>query len=268
MLISEFMKELYDFTENTPSFYEKTCDTLKTGDPSQTLTKVAVTMFATPEVIRQAASWGANLIIVHEPLFYDHMDDPVTRAEQTGLLRRIIDAKTKLLEETGMTVFRFHDHPHRAEKDWISMGEMKFWGLAGKWIKGEFYAVNRFELAEPMTAEKLAEMLEKNLSIRRIRIAGSPDTVCRKLGLCFGTPGHLMEELEVCDAVLTGEICEWRQGEPVRDMAELMPEKKALLVMSHIGSERDGMRLTAERIAEHFPGLETRYFECGEVYCR
>lgn len=268
MLISEFIRELYDFTENTPSFYEKTCDTLKVGDPGRELTKVAVTMFATPEVIRQAAAWGANLILVHEPLFYDHMDDPVRRSEHTGLMRRIIDAKTKLIEDCGITIFRFHDHPHRAAEDWISLGEVKFWGLEGRWIKGRSYAVNHFELAEPMTASALAETLEKNLSIRRIRIAGDPDAVCRKLGLCFGTPGHLMEEMEGCDAVLTGEICEWAQGEPVRDMAELALEKKALLVMSHIGSERDGMRLTAERICEHFPGIEARYFECGEVYRR
>lgn len=36
--------------------------------------------------------------------------------------------------------------------------------------------------------------------------------------------------------------------------------------MGHIGSERDGMKLTAERLGTHFPALSVRYFECGEVY--
>ena len=101
-----------------------------------------------------------------------------------------------------------------------------------------------------------------------IRMFKESDLEFLRIVNCLKKPGHLMEEMEECDAVLTGEICEWAQGEPVRDMAELALEKKALLVMSHIGSERDGMRLTAERICEHFPGIEARYFECGEVYRR
>ena len=41
---------------------------------------------------------------------------------------------------------------------------------------------------------------------------------------------------------------------------------KTLIVMGHIGSERDGMRLLAKRLSEKHTEFETRYIECGEVY--
>ena len=38
----------------------KTCDTLKAGDPNVNVTKIAVTMFATPNVVREAKERGAS----------------------------------------------------------------------------------------------------------------------------------------------------------------------------------------------------------------
>ena len=46
---------------------EETVDTCKAGDPERELKKVAVCCIATPDVIRQAAAWGADLLITHEP---------------------------------------------------------------------------------------------------------------------------------------------------------------------------------------------------------
>ena len=50
----------------------QTCDTIKAGDPNTEVTKVAVSMFATVDIVRQAQDWGAQLLIVHEPTYYNH----------------------------------------------------------------------------------------------------------------------------------------------------------------------------------------------------
>lgn len=55
--------------------FAKTVDTLKSGIPSQTVTGIVSTMFATTDVIQQAIAAGANFIIVHEPTFYKHADE-------------------------------------------------------------------------------------------------------------------------------------------------------------------------------------------------
>jgi len=51
-----------------------TVDTFKGGDPNTKVTGIAVTMMATMDVLQRAAAKGQNLIITHEPTFYDHLD--------------------------------------------------------------------------------------------------------------------------------------------------------------------------------------------------
>ena len=46
---------------------EHTVDTIKSGDPSQSVRSIVVTFMATREVLAQAVAQGANLIITHEP---------------------------------------------------------------------------------------------------------------------------------------------------------------------------------------------------------
>ena len=76
MNIQSLMNELFRWcADGAPHDYSGTCDTLKTGNPETEVHKVAVSMFATPAVIRAAHEWGAELLIVHEPTFYAHMDD-------------------------------------------------------------------------------------------------------------------------------------------------------------------------------------------------
>lgn len=49
----------------------RTCDIVQYGDPDQVCTGIVLSCCPTAEVIRKAAELGCNLIIGHEPLFYD-----------------------------------------------------------------------------------------------------------------------------------------------------------------------------------------------------
>ncbi len=53
---------------------EPTVDTFKAGNPDTPVTGVAVAMMATLDVLRRAAEAGNNLVITHEPTFYNHFD--------------------------------------------------------------------------------------------------------------------------------------------------------------------------------------------------
>jgi putative NIF3 family GTP cyclohydrolase 1 type 2 len=253
----ELMNRLFEWcNDNGEKDYSKTCDTLKCGDPEKEVRKVAVAMTASVDLIREAHRWGADLLIVHEPTFYNHFDehledDPVTTAKEA------------LLKESGMTVWRFHDHPHHKAKDMIGDGMVRSLGLKGTWINVA-WAVNRFLLDTPMTAREIAEKC-RGLGAGHIRAAGALDFPCKMISLCLGTPGGVFEELRNpdVDIVLTGEISEWVLGEYARDAGQL-GLRKALLVLGHIPSEKEGMRLLADEIFCQFPDLEVKYFECGE----
>lgn len=254
------VKEMHEYLCGLSKLDEGHTDTLKCGSWYKELNKIAVTMFATVDVIKKAKEWGADLIITHEPTFYDHMDikdenDVVTKE------------KERLIEKSGMSIIRFHDYMHGCEPDMIYEGVMHYLGLEGDYIKGKYFAVNRFNCKNEITPLELAELMENKLGIKHIRICGARDVKCTKISACFGTPGGVFEELKDDDVeiVLTGEACEWSLAEYARDAAAL-GYKKALLIMGHIGSERDGMKYLTKLLKDRFNDLDIKYFDCEEVY--
>lgn len=254
----EIMEELFSLTE--PHDYSKTCDTCKTGDPEREVTRVATCMFATPAVIRAAAAWGAELLITHEPTFYTHMD---VESDEAQVLE-----KRRLAEESGIVIWRYHDHPHFTKPDVIVDGLLKKMQLPAKIDEVLELTLTRLALDAPMTPVEVARHIETHLGLKHVRICGARDVPCKRLSITVGAIGNLvMQELCHKDSqiVLAGETCEWAMCEYARDAAEL-GKKKALLVLGHVGSERDGMVRTAELVRARHPELECRYFECGEAY--
>lgn len=253
----EIMDDL--FSLSMPLGDHRTCDTLKAGDPEKEVSKVAVSMFATVDIVRAARDWGAQLLIVHEPTYYNHWDD------HTGDFFEV--EKRRLIEASGLTIYRFHDHPHCTDPDIITSGEIQYLGLNCTLEKTDVFDLTRLHLDTPMTPRQLAKHIENTLGIAHVRIAGAADVPCSCISLMVGTPGGLEEELRRpgTEIIITGEICEWSLGERVRDAAQL-GHCKAILVLGHIGSERDGMKYAARILKERQPHLDVRYFECGEVY--
>lgn len=253
----DIMNELFGLADDGD--YSHTCDTCKAGDPNTEVHKIAVSMFATPDVVRQASAWGAELLIVHEPTYYNHMDH---HSDDT-----IECAKRKLIEESGLTIYRFHDHPHGTTPDIIAAGMLRDMAFDGQIEYTDVFDLVRIHLDQPLTPLQVAKHIEDKLGIRHIRVCGAADVPCTKISGMFGTPGGVQKELQSdnCEVMLTGEACEWNLAEYVRDAGQL-GLKKAMLVLGHIGSERNGMKYTADMLKEKHPELEVQYFECGEVY--
>ena len=260
MNASEIMAELFAPAEEGFD-YSKTCDTCKSGDPLREVRRVGVAMFATPAVIRRAADWGADLLIVHEPTYYNHMD---VHSDD-----KIECAKRALIEESGMVIWRFHDHAHRLPVDLIADGVLR--ALApdaeidfSRRLPGDA----RVTFRRPITPRELARQIEQNLGVAHVRVCGAADTPCTRLAAMVGAPGRVVfDELRdgACEMVLTGETTEWAYAEYARDAAEL-GYTKALLILGHVGSERAGMVLCADQLRERHPELAVSYFEGGEVY--
>ncbi len=240
---------------------EGTVDTFKLGDPEAELSRVAVCFIATPDVIKAAAEWGAELIITHEPTFYDHWDKMPNH--------RVAAAKRALLEETGVALFRYHDHPHFGVggRDFISDGFIETLG----W-KGSFESPLNFVLDEAMSLSQMVREIEEKLDVHHIRIAGNTSHNVRHVALLLGARGgewNSFLESTTDEVAIGGEVCEWATMEAVRDAAQLgMP--KTAIILGHAASERDGMKLITKELRKKFAdrGIEFRYFEAGETYTR
>ena len=75
---------------------QTTRDKVLYGNPHQECTGIITTCWASVDVIREAAKRGANLIIAHEALFWNHGDHTDWLQEENN---QSFLAKKKLLDE-------------------------------------------------------------------------------------------------------------------------------------------------------------------------
>ncbi len=251
--------ELIEEIQSNAAAPEITCDTVKAGDENKEIGKVAITMFPTVKVIKEAAAWGADMLVVHEPTYYHHLE--------AGPETALVKAKRELIEKSGLVIYRHHDRMHAETPDGIAEGELHYLGLRGKVEKTPHFASYVLTLDEELSPLEIARLFEEKLGVKKVRIAGNVTEKIKNIALCFGSPGGIFELIsdEKVDAMLIGEVCEWQICEYARDSTEL-GQPKSVIAIGHIGSERDGMRLMCKKLEAAHPNLEINYFECGEVY--
>ncbi len=168
---------------------EGTIDTTKTGDPSQVVKGIVTTFLATTEVIEKAIELGANLIITHEPTFYEHLDEKEWLADDP-----VYKAKRRLIDEHHIVIWRFHDYWHMHRPDGVLTGVLKALAWENQTDAATGAAVNTpLETSEdyfavvkaschiniaPISLLNLAALFKEKLDIQRVRVVGSPDLIC------------------------------------------------------------------------------------------
>ena len=213
----------------------ETVDTIKSGDGQQVVSGIVTTMFATVDVIRQAAASGANFIIAHEPTFYSHRDEtPWLESDE------IFKFKSDLLKKNKIVVWRFHDYWHRHRPDGVQMGVLTKLG----WQK-YFNAENpRMVILPATTVGDVIDHAKKSLAIRQVRFIGDLKQPCKRIALMPGAAGGKSQiqllQKEKPDLLIVGEVSEWETAEYIRD-AQAMKIAMSLIVLGHAESEEPGM---------------------------
>ena len=215
-----------------------TVDTFKGGDPNTKVTGIAVTMMATMDVLQRAAAKGENLVITHEPTFFDHLD--VSTQLPQGDNDPVFAEKRKFIEDHRLVVWRFHDYWHRRSPDGILTGVIKQLG----WEKFQD-AKNPYLFTIPeTTVGQIADELKKKLGINVMRVVADRDMKVKRLAFSPGSAGFRREagalEMPDVELLIAGESREWETVEYVAD-AVAQGRHKALILLSHVPSEQPGM---------------------------
>jgi putative NIF3 family GTP cyclohydrolase 1 type 2 len=220
------------------SWQSDTVDTFKAGDPGTPVTGIAVTMMATLDVLQRAAAAGDNLIITHEPTFFDHLDKADQLPEKDD--DAVLAAKRLFISQHNLVIWRFHDHWHARTPDGIETGMVHALG----WEKFQD-AHNQYLFDIPETPlERLASDIKSKLGIHIVRVVGDPALRVTKVAMAPGAAGFSNHaralEMPGVQTLVIGEAQEWETVEYVADAAT-EGKQKSLIILSHIPSEQAGM---------------------------
>ncbi|QHW34072.1 transcriptional regulator [Paenibacillus rhizovicinus] len=246
-------------------FNEHSIDTLKSGSPSAEVKKIAVMFMTTYAGIKQAAEAGVDLIITHEPTFYNHADEVGRLAGDP-----IYERKRALIDESGIAIFRLHDYVHQYKPDGILLGMLKK-------LEWEAYADSQdmhlltVPESETQTVRTIMDHLKIKLGIDSMLGAGDLERPVTRFVLSPGAPGFAMHmdffRKYDMDLLIAGETHEWETNEYIRDAID-MGIARNLLVIGHQKSEESGMTVVVEMLREAFPEVEVVFMESSPAVKR
>jgi len=237
-----------------------TVDTLKAGDPNTVVTGIATTFMDTYQVLEQAVTDGKNLIITHEPTFYNHRDDT------TILVGDAVQAqKLDYIRQHHLVVWRFHDTWHLRQPDGILAGVVEQFG----WKPYQSSVEPHLFTIPPTTVSQLAANLRSRTGSRSIRIVGDTKMTVTQVGLLPGASGLAkqvkMLEHDDIQVLVAGESAEWEGGEYAQDAAA-EGRHKALILLGHEISEEAGMQYCAQWLKGILPGMPIEFIKAGEPF--
>lgn len=256
-----------------------TTDVVKFGDIQQECTGIVTTVCATVEVIRKTAELGANLIIVHEPLFYSDEDQQDWLEDNS-----VYQEKKQLLQDAGIVVWRDHDRLHggnpkriRSTQDLVFFGIMRELGWEEYYI-GDLQKPLLYEFPEAVSAKQLMQELLEKLNLSGARIVGNQNAAVKKVFFCEHINGkgwagresdqEVIQEIEIgdYDAIIPFEIVDWTLSAYIRDAAQL-GRNKVLIEMGHFNVEELAMRYMAKWLPEVLEQkVNVQFVQAGDNY--
>ena len=242
----------------TCEWKNETVDTYKTGGPDIKVSGIATTFLATLDVLKRAKAKGLNMIITHEPTFYNHFDET-----EPYLGDPVYRAKMKFIEDNNLVIFRFHDHWHRTEPDGIYKAFIEKIGWQNYQIEQTIYEIPKTNL------NQLSLEIQNTFGIKTMRVIGNPDLEINTVALrpgAYGSLSHieLLQNPDV-DVIIIGETREWESVEYVRD-AISAGMNKAMILMGHAISEEDGMDYCADWVKSFISEIPVEFVPAKEPF--
>lgn len=238
---------------------ETTRDKVLFGNVDLECTGIAVTCFASVEVIQQAIENKVNLIICHEALFWNHGDKTDWLQDNT-----IYQQKLKLLEDHKIVVWRNHDYIHSGLRVGDRYHDGIFYGVINR-LQWEDYAVSDFEFKFPgIDAQEISRQLIEKLNLNGIRITGDASMQIKSLII----PGHIMGndqfiieimEKHDVDGILGMEVIDYTVSEYIRDSSYL-GRPRIIFGVGHFNFEEYGMEYMLNYLPEIVEEPIPQYF--------
>lgn len=227
------------------------------GDPAQQVAAVATCFMPYSETIEQAHAIGANVMVVHEPTFYEHLDlDGVPPVPGDA-----VAAKRALLDRTGITIIRCHDvwdWHHLSEGTFASWA--RFLGLELTRTGADLYLCD----VTPQKAIDFAQHVAcrvRELGQGTVRFYGDAE---RKIWRVRTWGDVFRRDADGGDLVITyddhSNIRAWIGSEWARDTGA------PVVVVNHGVLEEPGVASMTAHLQRAFPAVKFTHLKQGCVY--
>lgn len=227
---------------------------LQLGSRRQPVTRVLLSVDVTPEVIREAGTIGAELILCHHPLFLRGLNSVTEDSDRGVLARLVLDA--------GLSVIAAHTNA-----DVVTEGVSDVLARALKLqsvvplVAGSSQEVGlgRFgHLLEPTSLEELAVRLAEILpaTVSGIRVSGSPEATISSVALCGGAGDSLLTNEVVLDSdvYITSDLRHHPALDAgIRAEVDLGPR---IIDISHWASESLWLHVAVRQLSDAVPACE------------
>ena len=233
----------------------ETVDTFKAGDPATPVTGIATTGMATFPMLKRAAKARRNLVITHEPTFYNHLDQTAALEEDATY-----QAKQRFIKENQLVVWRFHDHAHALRPDPLVAGSARALG----WTQYASPSEPRIYNVPPTTLGALATDVSRRLKGRAIRVSGDPAMKVSRIVL---GPGYGVPALSATvDVAIGGEASEAGGNTEYLADAAALGQPKGVIILGHMLSEDFGMLEVGEWLRGFLKNVPIDWISAGEPF--
>ena len=248
-----------------PAYMKESWDNvgLLCGSRSTRVSKILVALDPFEHVCREAADWGAELIVTHHPIIFQPMKS-VT--DDTSIGRGIL-----LLCRHGISAINAHTNLDCAPggvndvfAQKLGLKNIQVISPAGTNEEGIPYGLLRRGEVDEQSLESFLDLVKKQLGCEGLRyvIGGKP---VRKVAVGGGScAGAMLEALDAgCDTFVTADI-KYNQFWDAHDLG------LNLIDAGHFHTENPVVTVLAERIAANFPDVEVKisenHHDCMKFY--
>ncbi len=233
------VNDIFAYTEtfapvNTAADFDN-CGIL-VGDENADVTKAVVALDITTDVVREASSLGAQLIISHHPVIFN----PLKRVKKGTAVYDLI--------KNDITALCIHTNLDISPVFGVNTALAEALGIEnGKFIEGTYAFIG--ELKEPVSGEEFARLAKEKLNCYSVRYTDKD-----KIQKVCVSSGAGAEELFTaiengCDAFLTGEMKHHL-------FIEAMEKKIAVVETGHFKSEDVVISPLVKKLKKQFPEIE------------
>ena len=243
---------------------DTTVDRVIIGDPQKDVRRVLVTWISSFPAVRKAVDGQFDLLITHEPTFYDHPDH---RGEEDKIEATEVGARKKrFLEESGLTILRNHDVWDRFPKFGIPWAWGSFLGFGEEpGAISESRYQHRYDI-EPTTVDELAgRVAAKTASIGEpyVQVIGDGAKTVQRIGVGTGCCCSLdAYERMGCDLSIVCDdgSCYWKNLQCAAD------REHPVIRVNHGTSEEPGMVTMTRYINESLDGVTAEHLPHGSCF--